>query len=105
MSGRKKKRKACTAKIGVPMPPPSMPWEPPWEVSALAGIGWLIPKYPVPLALGVATVAWLLVHFPFGSFDNGVGGYCDKRTRETGNGHSDGNEGFREMGRPPHSCG
>jgi hypothetical protein len=29
---------------------------------AFAGIcGWLIPKYPVPLALGGATVAWLLV--------------------------------------------
>jgi hypothetical protein len=31
---------------------------------AFAGIGcWLIPRYPAPLALGCATVAWLLVSF------------------------------------------
>ena len=31
---------------------------------AFAGIcWWLIPKYPAPLALGGATVAWLLVSF------------------------------------------
>jgi hypothetical protein len=31
---------------------------------SFAGIGWwLIPKYPVPLALGGATLAWLMVSF------------------------------------------